>query len=265
VRTATSLTPGQGNQNSVDVTASQAGSGPTLAQRIDRLVEGLLGHWLLIINVALGIFVGLPWLAPVLMWLGQEGPGRLVYALYSFFCHQLPERSWFLFGRSFTYTLAEIERVSGAGGNFFALRRFIGDPEMGWKLAWSDRMVSFYGGWLLFGLVYGVVRRFRPGWRGLRWQTAVLLLLPMAVDGVTHAISDMWGVGQGFRDSNAWLAALTGHLTSVAFYSGDAWGSFNSLARLITGLLAAAGLMLWLLPFLDRLLRASVKHSQLSA
>ena len=126
-------------------------------------------------------------------------------------------------------------------------------------------MVSFYGGWLLFGLVYGVVRRFRPGWRGPRWQTAVLLLLPMAIDGVTHAISDMWGVGQGFRDGNAWLAALTGHLAPVAFYSGDAWGSFNSLARLMTGLLAAAGLMLWLLPFLDRLLRASVKHSQLSA
>jgi uncharacterized membrane protein len=247
------------------VPASQGGRGTTLAQRIDRLVEGLLRHWLLMINAAFGIFVGLPWLAPVLMWRGQEGLGRLIYALYSLFCHQLPERSWFLFGRSFTYMPAEIERVTGAGGDFFALRRFIGDPAMGWKLAWSDRMVSFYGGWLLFGLVYGIVRRCRPAWRGLRWQTAVLMLTPMTVDGITHLISDMWGVGQGFRDSNAWLAALIGHLAPVAFYNGDAWGSFNSLARLITGLLAAAGFMLWLLPSLDRLLRASVKRSQFSA
>lgn len=35
----------------------------------------------------------------------------------------------------------------------------------------------------------------------------MLLLLPMAVDGVTHMISD-WtaGIGYGFRYHNAWLA-----------------------------------------------------------
>ena len=59
-------------------------------------------------------------------------------------------------------------------------------------------------------------------------------------------ISDLWGVTAGFRQSNAWLAVLTGNLLPPTFYAGDAWGSFNSLARLGTGLLAAFGLIFWL-------------------
>jgi uncharacterized membrane protein len=243
---------------------SHSASQPSWAQRIDAWVHGVVAHWLLAINVLLGIFVGLPWLAPVLMYVGQEGPARFIYGLYSLLCHQLPERSWFLFGPRFTPTLAEIDRASGAGANFFALRHFIGNPEMGWKLAWSDRMVSFYGGWFLFGVIYALVRQARPGWRGLRWQTALPLLLPMFLDGVTHAISDLWGVGQGFRDSNAWLAAMTGYRLSATFNIGDAWGSFNSLARLITGLLAAAGLILWLFPWLNRLFKEVASEAELN-
>lgn len=226
-------------------------------QRIDALVHGIVSHWLLSINVLLGIFVGLPWLAPVLMHTGQEGPARMVYAIYSFFCHQLPERSWFLFGQSFSPTLVQIDRASGAGTSFLALRQFIGNPEMGWKLAWSDRMVGFYGGWFLFGVVYALIRQSRPGWRGLRWQTALWLLLPIFLDGVTHAVSDLWGIGAGFRDTNGWLAIVTGYRLPAAFYAGDAWGSFNSVARLTTGLLAAAGLILWLFPWMDRLLKGA--------
>ena len=120
-------------------------------------------------------------------------------------------------------------------------------------------MVSFYGGWFLFALLYGLlrgrVRWLHPIGRGLRWQTALLLMLPMAVDGGTHMLSDVWGVTAGFRQSNAWLALLTGNLLPPTFYAGDAWGSFNSLARLVTGLLAAFGLTFWLLPLVDRALR----------
>jgi uncharacterized membrane protein len=244
---------------------SQLGSQSSWVQRIDALVHGVVTRWLLAINLLLGIFVGLPWLAPVLMHTGLEGPARLIYGIYSFVCHQLPERSWFLFGQSFTPTLAEIDRASAAGTNFMALRHFVGNPEMGWKLGWSDRMVSFYGGWFLFGIIYALVRQSRHEWRGLRWQAALLLLLPMFLDGVTHSISDLWGVGQGFRDSNAWLAAITSYRLSAAFYAGDAWGSFNSLARLITGLLAAAGLILWLFPWLNRLFKGSANEAELDS
>ena len=230
-----------------------------LAAGVERFVQGLLRHWLLLFGLALGIWTTLPWLAPVLMHLGWYRPAWWIYFIYGLFCHQLPERSWFLFGSSFTPSLAEIRAASGVGADFFALRHFLGTPALGWKLAWSDRMVSFYGGWFLFALLYGLlrgrVRGLRPIGRGLRWQVALLLMLPMALDGGTHMLSDLWGVGTGFRDTNAWLALLTGNLFSPAFYAGDAWGSFNSVARLVTGLLAAFGLIFWLLPLLDRTLR----------
>lgn len=234
---------------------SRPASASGLATGVDRFVQGLIRHWLLFFNLALGIWTTLPWLAPVFVHLGWSWPARLIYFVYGLFCHQLPQRSWFLFGPSFTPSLAEIQAVSGAGADFFALRRFLGTPELGWKLAWSDRMVSFYGGWFLFGLLYALLR---GRIKGLRWPLALALLLPMAVDGGTHAISDLWGVTAGFRQSNAWLVALTGNLLPPTFYAGDAWGSFNSLARLITGLLAAFGLIFWLLPWVDRVCRRYV-------
>lgn len=235
------------------------GSVSFVERRIQGWMEGLFRHWLLILNVLLGIWVVLPWLAPVFMHVGWERAGQIIYLIYRPFCHQLPERSWFLFGSSFTHSLAEIDQVSGAGTDMWALRLFLGTPELGWKLAWSDRMVSFYGGWFLFGLLYAVLRRRTSG---IRWRAALLLMLPMLLDGVTHMISDFWGIGGGFRDTNGWLALLTGHLLPGAFYSGDAWGSLNSLARLVTGLLAAFAMIFWLLPIVDRALDRTAAQSQ---
>jgi len=239
-------------------TLSQSTATSSLASGVDRLVQSLLRHWLLLLGLTLGIWTTLPWLAPVLMRLGWRQLAWWIYFIYGLFCHQLPERSWFLFGLHFTPTLDEIEAASGLAPDLFALRHFLGAPELGWKLAWSDRMVSFYGGWFLFVLLYGLlrsrVRGLRPIGRGPRWQTALLLMLPMALDGITHMISDLWGITAGFRQNNVWLAVLTGNALPPVFYVGDAWGSFNSLARLVTGLLAAFGLMFWLLPLLDRML-----------
>lgn len=67
----------------------------------------------------------------------------------------------------------------------------------------------------------------------------------MVVDGGTHAMSDMAGIGPGFRDTNMWLAVLTNQSLPATFYAGDALGSFNSIMRLITGLLAGLGIV-WL-------------------
>jgi uncharacterized membrane protein len=221
----------------------------SLAQRVAAGVDWLVGHWLFIANLLLGVFVVAPWLAPVFMHLGWEGPGRAIYFVYGFFCHQLPERSWFLFGDRFTLPLADIQRLGNVSNDIFDLRRFIGSADVGWKVAWSDRMVSFYGGWFLFGLVYALARRRT---RVLTWKSALVLLIPMLVDGVTHSVSDLWGIGQGFRETNAWLAALTGNIFVPSFYAGDAWGSFNSIMRLGTGLLAAFAVIFFVFPLVDR-------------
>jgi hypothetical protein len=56
-----------------------------------------------------GLWVFTPFLAPVLMHIGWTGDGKAIYFIYSFFCHQLPERSLFLFGEKAMYSLTEIQ------------------------------------------------------------------------------------------------------------------------------------------------------------
>jgi hypothetical protein len=70
------------------------------------------------------------------------------------------------------------------------------------------------------------------------------------VDGLTHAVSDLAGIGEGFRDTNRWLALLTKNIFPTTFYVGDALGSFNSHMRLLTGLLAGLGLVSLVFPYL---------------
>jgi hypothetical protein len=55
---------------------------------IDRLILALARHWLLAVNVFLGLYIGLAVLAPVLMATGLSGPGRAIYRFFSFQCHQ---------------------------------------------------------------------------------------------------------------------------------------------------------------------------------
>jgi len=210
--------------------------------------EWLAQHWLAVFLVVYGLWVWLPWLAPILMRAGLDSGGRAIYLFYSFFCHQLPERSFFLFGQKPMYSLVDIQAAWQNTVNPMVLRHFIGNEAMGWKVAWSDRMVSFYMGIWLFGLVWMLLSRKR---KGLAWWGLVLCLLPLALDGLSHMVSDVAGIGLGFRDTNLWLAALTGHALPAWFYVGDALGSFNSWMRLITGLLAAFGIVWFAFPFLE--------------
>lgn len=217
-------------------------------RRSNRWAYRFSRHWMLGFTAVFGLYIWLPFLAPALMSLGYEVPARAIYTLYSFLCHQLPQRSYFLFGQQFTYSLADIQGAWQNTTNFNLLRQFLGTPEMGWKVAWSDRMVSMYTSILLIGwLWYPWRKRIRP----LRLSGFLMLLFPMALDGFSHMVSDFAGIGQGFRDSNAWLAALTGGAMPAAFYAGDAWGSFNSIMRLATGILFGLGVVWFGFPLLD--------------
>ena len=84
------------------------------------------------------------------------------------------------------------------------------------------------------------------------WWGLLLLLVPIVSDGISHAISDLSGIGLGFRDTNSWLAALTNYRFLSSFYAGDAMGSFNSVARFITGLLAGLGIVWFAFPYAFR-------------
>jgi len=220
---------------------------------IDRLVLVGSRHWLLIANLLLGLWVLLPWLAPVLMAARLEGGARLIYGVYSLQCHQLPQRSYFLFGPRLMYSMADIS-AAWPYPDYFRLRQFIGNPTLGYKVAWSDRMVSFYTPLFVGGILFALARwrsalRASTAWRPLPVRWWLLALVPLFVDGVTHMIND--AIGLGFRDTNAWLAALTGNALAPTFYAGDAIGSFNWWLRLLTGLLAGFVTVRLIYPHLD--------------
>lgn len=211
------------------------------------LGDWLSRHWFGIFLVVYGLWIMLPFLAPALMRVGWDGAGKAIYFIYSFFCHQLPERSFFFFGQKTMYSLTEIRAAWQDTLNPMILRQFIGDESMGWKVAWSDRMVSFYSSiWLAALLWWPYRRKMKP----LPWWGLVLFLLPMAIDGGTHMFSDLAGIGQGFRDGNQWLAALTNNALPASFYAGDALGSFNCWMRILTGLLAGLGLAWFVFPYM---------------
>lgn len=219
---------------------------------IDRASIYIARNWLAVFLVAYGIWVLTPFVAPILMEVGASGPANAIYSIYSLFCHQLPERSLFFFGPKPMYSLAEIGKVWPTD-NAIILRQFVGNEAMGWKMAWSDRMISVYGGVWLAGLVYAALgARMR---RALRFPLIAWVLigvLPLALDGLTHLINDWLAgtTGTGFRDTNAWLAALTGNLFPPSFYYGDQLGSFNSWARWLTGFLFSFATVFALFPII---------------
>jgi len=219
---------------------------PAGVRGLDRAVLWLTRHWLFVPNLGMGTFVGGTLLAPVLMRLGLNGPARLVYLLYSMVCHQLPERSYFLFGPHGVDTYSRAQVIAW-GADPAYLRGFVGNTQVGFKVGIAERDIAIYVTLLLAGLGYALVRRRV---RGLSWRAFGLLILPMALDGGSHLASEMTGLG--FRETNAWLAALTGNLFSTAFYTGTTLGSFNWLMRTLTGALFAVAVVWFAYPALGR-------------
>lgn len=213
--------------------------------------------WLILLIGFLAIFNGLPFLAPVFMKLGWEGAAQVIYWIYGGLCHQMAQRSFFLFGpQGFQmYSLEQLPiRLEGlsTAGQLLALKRFIGNEAMGWKVAWSDRMVYMYTTPLFVAVIYAFLRgrvRIKP----LPLWGFFVLLLPMLIDGGTHWLSDLAGFGQGFRETNAWLATLTNQAFPPAFYAGDGLGSFNSLMRLLSGVAFGVAVGWLLYPNMDRM------------
>lgn len=221
----------------------------TLDTKKTRSVDEWLGdNWIKLFLLIYGFWVILPLIAPIFMQTGWIRPAKTIYAIYSFFCHQLPQRSLFLFGQKTMYSLVEIQSAWQTTFDPLVLREFTGNSVMGWKIAWSDRMISFYGGVWLFGLLWLPLRKRT---KQIPWWGFLLLLTPIIIDGVSHLISDTAGIGQGFRDTNLWLANLTDNVFPASFYKGDAIGSFNSWMRWITGLLAGLGLVWFAFPSVE--------------
>jgi uncharacterized membrane protein len=191
---------------------------------LNRVVLGFARHWLATFNLAVFIFVGLPILAPVLMKAGATTPARWIYTAYSPLCHQFAFRTWFLFGEQTAYPLARagvggltFGQVTGIAENdYVAARAFLGNPTLGYKMALCERDIAIYGGLLLAGLLFALVRgRLRPL---PTWAWLLFGIVPMAIDGGTQLLSALpvFSTYLPLRESTPALRAATGLLFGFA-------------------------------------------------
>jgi uncharacterized membrane protein len=155
----------------------------------DRFIFWLSRHWLAVFNMLAFLYVGLPFLAPTLMHLGADGTASLIYTMYRPLCHQLPQRSWFLFGPQLAYRLPELMELAGDGVTGPFSNSFVGNETLGYKVAFCQRDTAIYGAILLFGLLFAVLRRV-GNVRPLSWWAYILLgLVPMGLDGGYQLLS----------------------------------------------------------------------------
>lgn len=214
---------------------------------IGTVAQVLVRHWLLLFNLSLGLVVLGAVAPPTLMALGLEGPGRILYTLYSFMCHQLPQRSYFLFGPQLVQTYSW-ERLIVAGMDPALPRQFLGTAQLGYKLGFAHRLTAMYSSMLVGGLVFTLLRRRAP--RHISLLGYLLSWLPLVLDGGSHLVSEVTGLG--FRAGNGWLQLLTGSALQLSFYTESGIGSFNWLMRTLTGALVGITTAWFVLPILQK-------------
>lgn len=176
-----------------------------LVIRLDRGIYKLSRNWLTAVNLIVALYVGLPILAPVLMKVGATGPANAIYTAYRPMCHQMASRSFFLFGEQIAYPRAlagtdltpleaytpDLPEFAQASPDnwatfFLAARAFVGNEQMGYKMALCERDIAIYGFLLIGGLIYGVLRR-RYRIRPLPlWLFVLLGLGPIGLDGFSQ-------------------------------------------------------------------------------
>lgn len=223
-----------------------------VAVRLNRGVLWLSRHWLRVALIVIGTYAALPYVTPTLMKLGLTEPARVLYTLYSPFCHQFAFRSFFLFGAQVAYprastgtelvpyesyvsTLPEFapnrQTVWGPVGDVYAFgpgfqwasREFVGNERMGYKLTLCERDISIYTAIFVGAVGYGFVRRrLRPV------PLALYILLgiaPIALDGVSQLL--------GYPPFNLWPPRETTPifrvLTGALFGLMNVWLAFPHL------------------------------------
>lgn len=199
----------------------------------DRISNWISQHYLLLLNLFMVIYVGLPFLAPTLMKVGVEVPARVIYTMYSPLCHQFGFRSFFLYGEQYVYPLEDagltgiksFDEITGlkdlsnpSSVDRLQARQFVGDEHTGYKVALCERDVAIYGGLLLFGLIFGLTKRRIPP---LHWALWLFIGLgPIGLDGFSQLFSQFelpW-LSQilAYRESTPFLRVLTGLLFGIS-------------------------------------------------
>ncbi len=199
----------------------------------DRVYFWLSKHYMVVVNLLLALYLGLPFLAPALMKAGAEGPAQALYKVYSPLCHQFGFRSFFLFGGQLVYprAAAEVDGLQTWGEatglneqDIEAARAYTGNSDIGFKVALCERDVAIYASMLLFGLVFAASGNRL---RGLHWALWILIgIAPIGLDGFSQLFSQLGLPAVNailpYRESTPLLRVLTGSLFGFA----TAWFGF---------------------------------------
>jgi len=192
--------------------------GRTSAIRLNKLLHSFTRRWLAVVNLVVVLYMGMPFAAPALMRAGAVQPASWIYTIYSPMCNQLAFRSWFLFGEQAAYPreiagtpLTSYAEATGlSADDLISARKFIGDEQLGYKVALCERDIAIYTGILLGGLLFGLVRtRLKPLPVGL-WL--LLGILPIAIDGGSQLLSVFDFLSFPVRESTPFLRTVTGLL-----------------------------------------------------
>ncbi len=193
-------------------------------KRSDSFDLWLSRHYMIFFNALVAIYLGMTFLAPVLAKAGYMTPARWVYGTYSLLCHQLGYRSFYLFGEQVVYPRAAagvegIETFAEATGlsegndadAIWSARRFIGNDQVGYKVALCERDLAIYGSILAFGLLFSA--------SGLRiksipwWLWLLVAIVPIGLDGFSQLLSQPpLNLFIPYRESTPTIRVLTGAL-----------------------------------------------------
>src|SRR6266566_7895610 len=152
-------------------------------QTLDRVMNGtgrfvgnlLIHHWATMITYALGILVFAALSVPFLSYFGLDGISKQIFFALHMVCAQIPSHSFYIFGH---------------------------------QLGMCARNFSIYTSMFLGSLIFVLTKKRIPG---IPWWIWVLMLLPIAWDGLTQMV--------GWRESTWVLRVITGSL----FGLGNVW------------------------------------------
>jgi uncharacterized membrane protein len=168
-------------------------------QKVNRFSLWLSRHWLALVNLFFLTYVGLPFLAPLLLANGYTRAANVIYQLYNFACHQFPSRTFFVGGE---------------------------------QVCMCHRCVAMYGTIFLGGLVFGLVRHcLKP----LPLQWYLLFLIPIGLDGGLAMAGELSQVIPTFILSGLGLVVLAAIGVVVFKQRERSWPSYLIL---VIGLLA---------------------------
>ena len=154
------------------ITLTSPATKQAFERTIQMLGEFLLRYWAHIVTVVLGSIIAIAIAIPFLSYFGLDAIAKPLFFSLHFICAQIPSHSFYIFGH---------------------------------QLGLCERNLSIYGSMFLGSLIFVLSKRRMPG---LPWWLWILLMLPMAWDGVTQMF--------GWRESTMELRVLTGTIFGLA-------------------------------------------------